>query len=116
MIRPAFVPLIQNSLSLRGRVRACPVLDTGVGASLVALASALLMLLALACGTEPTATPVLSQPTAVSQPANTPRPDCGAAAFGNAGNGGTSAHSTSRARYCNNCGPGCSDSDKRGPY
>ena len=76
MIRPAFVPLIQNSLSLRGPIQNSLSLRgrVRVGASLVALASALLMLLALACGTEPTATPVLSQPTAVSQPANTPAP------------------------------------------
>ena len=66
MIRPAFVPLIHSSLSLRGRVR--------VGAFPVVLASALLTLLALACGAEPAATPVPLQPTAVSQPANSPAP------------------------------------------
>ena len=76
MIRPPFVPPIHNSLSLRERVRACRVLDTGVRAFPVILALALLilMLLALACGAEPTATSVPSQPTAAAQPANTPAP------------------------------------------
>ena len=64
MMRPAFALPTHNSLSLRGRVR--------VGASPVVLASALLLLTALACGAEPTATPVPSQPTAASQPANAP--------------------------------------------
>ena len=40
----------------------------------ILLASALLMLVALACGAEPTATPVPPQPTAASQPVNTPAP------------------------------------------
>ncbi len=66
MMRPVFPLLIHNSLSLRGRVR--------VGASPFVLASALLMLLALACGAEPTATPVPSQPTAMPRPTNVPAP------------------------------------------
>ena len=76
MIRPAFVPLIHSPLSLRGLVRSSLSLRgrVRVGASPVILASALLILLAAACGSEPTATPVLPQPTAVSQPANTPAP------------------------------------------
>ena len=65
MIRPAFVPLIHNSLSLRGRVR--------VGAFPLALASALLMLLALACGSDPAATPAPA-PTAMAQPTDAPAP------------------------------------------
>ena len=74
MMRPVFARLIHNSLSprglihnplpLRGRVR--------VGAFPFVLVS--MMLLALACGSEPTATPVPSQPMAVSQPENTPAP------------------------------------------
>ena len=66
MMRPIFARQIHNSLSLWGRVR--------VGAFPLAVASALLMLLALACGAEPTATPVPPQPTASAQPANTPAP------------------------------------------
>ncbi len=68
MMRLGFSLLIRNPLPLRGRVR--------VGASPFVLTSALLMLLtlAVACGAEPTATPVPSQPTAVSQPENTPAP------------------------------------------
>ena len=75
MIRPVFARLNRNPLSLRGRVRACPVLDTGVGAFPIILASALLMLLtlAVACGADPTATPVPSQPTAMP-PAATEAP------------------------------------------
>ena len=75
MIRPVFARLNHSPLSLRGRVRACPVLDTGVGAFPIILASALLMLLtlAVACGADPTATPVPSQPTAMP-PAATEAP------------------------------------------
>ena len=57
MMRPAFTAVF------RAKAGIC-----------VLLASALLMLVALACGSEQTATPVPSQPTAVSQPANTPAP------------------------------------------
>ncbi len=75
MIRPVFARLNRNPLSLRGRVRACPVLDTGVGAFPIILASALLMLLtlAVACGSDPTGTPVPSQPMAMP-PAATEAP------------------------------------------
>ena len=75
MIRPVFARLNHSPLSLRGRVRACPVLDTGVGAFPIILASALLMLLtlAVACGADPTATPVPSQPAAMP-PAATEAP------------------------------------------
>ena len=77
MIRPAFVPLIHNCLSLRGLIHSSLSLRgrVRVGASPVALASALLILLilAVACGTEPAATSAPA-PTAVSPPVNTPAP------------------------------------------
>ena len=73
MIRPVFARLNRNPLSLRGRVRACPVLDTGVGAFPIILASALFMLLALAvaCGSETAATSAPA-PTAMPQPTDAP--------------------------------------------
>ena len=75
MIRPAFVPLIHNFRSLRGMVRACPALDKGVGAAPVIMALVLLMLLALAvaCGSDPAATPVpQAEPTAMPRPTDAP--------------------------------------------
>ena len=65
MMRPVFALLIHNSLSLRGRVR--------VGAFPLALASALLIALAVACGTEPTATSAPA-PTAMPRPTDAPAP------------------------------------------
>ena len=62
MIPPAFTSVIRSALD--------SVIPAKAGIH-VLLASALLVITALACGSEPTATPVPSQPTAASQPATT---------------------------------------------
>ena len=77
MIRPVFSRLNHSPLSLRGLLHSSLSLwgRVRVGASPVAMASALLMLLtlAVACGADPTATPVPSPPTAMP-PAATEAP------------------------------------------
>ena len=77
MMRPAFVPLIHNSLSLRGLIQSSLSLRGRVRSRafpiILALALLMLLTLAVACGSDPTATSV-PQPQPTAMPAATEAP------------------------------------------